>query len=203
MYDEDEEILSYLPNVHVAARVFCRKTGGRVDYEDLCSVGHIALIQAVRNYNASLGGSFSAYAFTRIRGAMLDFLRHEDPLSRTERKKQGPSFRAKVNFETDPKEGLTVEQLVSPFPDQYIDLLHRELLDALYTYPTKECWRQMMIFKFVYDKTHLEIGKPLKLSESRISQIMATELAKLRDYIQRPDDEIGRHTDLKSRRSNP
>ena len=49
-----------------------------VQTEDLCQAGMIGLIEAVRNYDQSLGAKFETYAGIRIRGAMLDELRRSD-----------------------------------------------------------------------------------------------------------------------------
>lgn len=49
-----------------------------VQTEDLYQAGMIGLIEAVRNYDQSLGAKFETYAGIRIRGAMLDELRRSD-----------------------------------------------------------------------------------------------------------------------------
>jgi len=49
-----------------------------VQTEDLYQAGMIGLIEAVRNYDRSLGAKFETYAGIRIRGSMLDELRRSD-----------------------------------------------------------------------------------------------------------------------------
>jgi RNA polymerase sigma factor for flagellar operon FliA len=49
-----------------------------VQTEDLYQAGMIGLIEAVRNYDKSLGAKFETYAGIRIRGSMLDELRRSD-----------------------------------------------------------------------------------------------------------------------------
>ena len=56
-----------------------------VTLDDLISAGTIGLIHAAHKYDPSRGIAFTTYARHRILGAMLDFLREEDPLSRTAR----------------------------------------------------------------------------------------------------------------------
>src|SRR5580658_7172248 len=58
-----------------------------VTYDDLVGAGTIGLIQAVDRFQPARGLQFGTYARHRIRGAMLDYLREEDPLSRTERRR--------------------------------------------------------------------------------------------------------------------
>jgi RNA polymerase sigma factor (sigma-70 family) len=58
-----------------------------VTFDDLASAGTIGLIQAVDRFDQTRGLKFRTYAQHRIWGAMQDFLRDEDPLSRTERRR--------------------------------------------------------------------------------------------------------------------
>jgi RNA polymerase sigma factor (sigma-70 family) len=58
-----------------------------VTFDDLASAGTIGLIQAVDRFDQTRGLKFRTYAQHRIWGAMQDFLREEDPLSRTERRR--------------------------------------------------------------------------------------------------------------------
>lgn len=51
---------------------------GQVDREDLVSAGMIGLIRAVDRYDSGRGASFTTYATTLMRGAILDELRRMD-----------------------------------------------------------------------------------------------------------------------------
>lgn len=46
-----------------------------VDVEDLISEGQVGLLQAARTYDPSRGAAFPTFAYWRIRGAMLDWVR--------------------------------------------------------------------------------------------------------------------------------
>lgn len=59
--------------LHLAARL-----PAHVELDDLMQAGVIGLIDAARHYNGTRGASFETYAGIRIRGAMLDELRHTD-----------------------------------------------------------------------------------------------------------------------------
>jgi RNA polymerase sigma factor for flagellar operon FliA len=53
-----------------------------ITLDDLVRAGMVGLIQAVDRFDSSRGPKFKTYAQQhRIHGAMLDFLREEDPLS--------------------------------------------------------------------------------------------------------------------------
>jgi len=59
--------------LHLAARL-----PSHVELDDLIQAGVIGLIEAARHYSGERGASFETYAGIRIRGAMLDELRHTD-----------------------------------------------------------------------------------------------------------------------------
>ena len=73
--------------VNNIARRFQRRLPPCVTFDDLASAGMIGLIQAVDRFDQTRGLQFKTYAQHRIWGAMQDFLRDEDPLSRTERRR--------------------------------------------------------------------------------------------------------------------
>jgi RNA polymerase sigma factor FliA len=78
-------IVQYIGHVHVMAKQLQLRVPPCVAFDDLVGAGTIGLIQAVDRFQPTRGLQFGTYARHRIRGAMLDFLRGEDPLSRTER----------------------------------------------------------------------------------------------------------------------
>ena len=57
-----------------------------VDFSDLSAIGTEELIKLARRYDESLNDSFWGYAKKRVYGAMLDYLRSLDILSRASRK---------------------------------------------------------------------------------------------------------------------
>lgn len=52
------------------------------DLADLMQAGMVALVEAARNYQ-DMGFSFTTYATTRVRGAMIDFVRRQSTLTRS------------------------------------------------------------------------------------------------------------------------
>lgn len=59
------------------------KNYGQID--DLVNQGIIALIDAVERYDASLGSKFETFASIKIRGAMIDYIRSQDWVPRSQR----------------------------------------------------------------------------------------------------------------------
>ncbi len=58
-----------------------RRLPAHVSREDLASAGKVALIEALTQFDGPAGQA-RAYCFVRVRGAVLDELRRQDPLSR-------------------------------------------------------------------------------------------------------------------------
>ena len=77
-----DEIVAHLPLVRfVVARMMNVGSCGRLEKEDLIGFGVIGLIDAHRRYSPDKG-TFASFAVHRIRGAILDALRQNDPLTR-------------------------------------------------------------------------------------------------------------------------
>jgi RNA polymerase sigma factor for flagellar operon FliA len=83
--DREQLILTHLPQVHFLALRQHRRCPPEVLLEDLISIGTMGLIQAVDRYDPSRKLKLKTLAEHRIRGAMLDYLRRLDPLSRSVR----------------------------------------------------------------------------------------------------------------------
>lgn len=64
-----------------------RETAGRLprhlDTDDLAGAGSLALVQAAKTFDPSLGVPFARFASTRIKGAMIDHMRSRDWATRS------------------------------------------------------------------------------------------------------------------------
>lgn len=85
-HNQDELAVSYLPAVKAMAYRLKERLPSSVDTADLISIGAEELIKLARRYNDALNDSFWGYAKTRVQGAMLDYLRSLDVVSRGNRK---------------------------------------------------------------------------------------------------------------------
>ena len=81
--DGKEQIIQeYIPLVkYIASRVMFGKNK-YMEYEDLVSYGMIGLIDAINKFDNSKGMKFSSYASIRVKGAMIDELRKNRPISK-------------------------------------------------------------------------------------------------------------------------
>ncbi len=64
-------------NTGLVRSIALRFTGRGVDYEDLCQIGHIGMLKAIRNFDTSRGTAFSTYAVPLIIGEIKRFLRDD------------------------------------------------------------------------------------------------------------------------------
>lgn len=75
----------YLPLVAQVANKMPQNVRQNVSLPDLLSSGVLGLHDAISNFSKDKGVPFSAFAYKRIKGAILDELRSQDPLTRTQR----------------------------------------------------------------------------------------------------------------------
>ena len=85
-HQEDELAIQYLPAVKAMAFRLKERLPSSVDFLDLSAIGTEELIKLARRYDETLNDSFWGYAKKRVYGAMLDYLRSLDILSRASRK---------------------------------------------------------------------------------------------------------------------
>jgi RNA polymerase sigma factor for flagellar operon FliA len=85
--ERDRLVTDYLPLVHHIVSRLNVPLPTHLDRDDLVSAGVYGLIHASRSYDATKGASFKSYAFTRVRGAVLDELRRADELPKLQRER--------------------------------------------------------------------------------------------------------------------
>ncbi len=80
---KNEIVLAHLSLVKYLAGRLAVKLPAFVGQEDLESYGIFGLLEAVEKFNPDLGVTFKAYAYSRIRGAMIDEIRKLNWIPRT------------------------------------------------------------------------------------------------------------------------
>lgn len=75
----DEQALETLveENTGLVRSIAVRFMGRGVDYDDLCQIGHIGMIKAIRNFDLNRNTEFSTYAVPLIIGEIKRFLRDD------------------------------------------------------------------------------------------------------------------------------
>ncbi len=82
MIHKEKIVEKYIPLVkYLASRIMLGKTK-YIEYEDLVSYGIVGLLDAINRYDSTKGMKFSSYATLRIKGAMIDEIRKNRPISK-------------------------------------------------------------------------------------------------------------------------
>lgn len=85
--ERQQVILEYYPLVKTIAARMIRRFPNNVDLDELVSEGILGLMDALERYNPERGVPFKSYAEIRVRGAIVDALRHQDFVPRSVRRK--------------------------------------------------------------------------------------------------------------------
>ena len=168
----------------------CRAPGIRRPHtDDIRAAALEGLVRAAHSYDPERGVSFASYAGKRIMGAVLDWSRGEDHLSRHFRELAkasgaedlGPPAHLEdipgwhdhfESFEAMADDLVAERQAVAA-----IELAARAL-------PQKK--REVLRLYYVEDLTQKQIGQQFGLTESRICQILHEAHAKLRAVLGEP-----------------
>lgn len=180
--DRDEAILQNLVLVKSLARQLRSRVPPCVTFDDLNSAGTIGLIEAVDRFDPSRGLKLRSFAQHRIWGAMLDFLRNEDPLSRNDRKYTAGS--PNVSFDGIP--GPALERFVGAPDRQFHDLAMRlDVSRARQSLSVRENLVITLLFDFGWENRR--VAAKLAVNESRVSQIKQGALKKLASALSPAD----------------
>jgi RNA polymerase sigma factor FliA len=217
-------LLYYLPSVQSAAERLHSKLPDRIELDDLISAGIFGLAKAIDAFDPKHHVEFEKYGIHRIRGAILDELRHLDWVPRTVRQKARILMEVRRALETElgrsptevemaEKLGLDMEMfcrfqrdanavgllsLHNTFTecdgDDFceIDIRKNENSRNPLTEVQKRDLREfiskgftrlerLIIVLYYYEElTMKEIGRALGISESRVSQIHSSIIARLK-----------------------
>ncbi len=195
---KDQIVLENLPLVKkVASKIYYRLPKGEVDFDELVNTGIIGLMKAIDRYDKDKA-KFSTYAYIKIRGEILDYLRSLDVMPRSMREKikeekieEGKNLplsktaimvsieKAIVNGDEEFRiiDTLSSDR-ISPEEEVINDDLREKLLQAIDMLNEKEkITLQMLFFE---EKPLQDVADVLKVSVSRVSQIKSEAVKKLK-----------------------
>jgi len=192
-----EIILENLPLVKkIAGAIYRRIPEGVVEFDELVNTGVIGLIKALDKYDEKRS-KFSTYAYIKIRGEILDYLRRLDPLPRNLREKIKNSdwedYREEVLFFIslerelfNGSENLRVKDTLqgdTPNPEEVV--LRQELIELLSRAISELPEREQLVLQllFVEELDLKSVSEILGISVSRVSQLKAEALKKLREIF--------------------
>lgn len=83
--ERDRLVEQYLPLVRYVVARLPVTLPATLDKDEMFSVGVVGLMHAAASYDPARGASFKTFAYTAIRGAILDEIRRHDPVPRGRR----------------------------------------------------------------------------------------------------------------------
>ena len=117
----------YLPLVRRLAMRIIRRVPKAVSMDDILGAGWLGLVEAGRRRSACpTEAQFEAYAAHRVRGAMLDYLRSLDPMSRRQRQASRSISQAIQHLTQELGRSPTEDEIAAELgleTDSYLDLL--------------------------------------------------------------------------------
>ena len=113
--DQSAEEKLMQDNMGLVKSVAARFLGRGADFEDLCQLGSIGMLKAIRNFDTSYGTAFSTYAVPLIMGEIKRFLRDDGMIkvSRELRQKGAFLLRKREEFTAEHGREPTVTELAS------------------------------------------------------------------------------------------
>ncbi len=85
--DKKKLVIKYLPLVkNIAYKIYKKLPNGVVEFDELVNTGVLGLLDAIEKFDKDKG-NLGTYAYIRIRGEILDFLRKLDWLPKNQREK--------------------------------------------------------------------------------------------------------------------
>lgn len=176
-------ILRGMESVTIYAHQVHRRVNGHVRLEDLIGEGTLGLIEAVNRYEPKRHVSLMTYANHRIKGAMLDYLRREDPLTRQQRKDVNEGKASYMTFSLDQVPAgtsATTDERQTPETTTTHRInrdLVKQLLNRAALTPQE---RKVIAMNFLAGFTLRSIAQLLGVAESRVSVVRSNALTKLR-----------------------
>jgi RNA polymerase sigma factor FliA len=181
----------YMPCVRTLAKRLRSRLPPSVCLDDLVSAGTVGLLQAIQRFEPARGLEFATYARHRVWGAMLDFLRNEDPLSRPERRRR----RAAAASDPGATAALPVTVSLEDFPAHELlsgrapahsretaAVNRATLAEVRQCLSARENRVISLLYEFAWQSR--EVARKMHVHESRIAQIKIAALTKLRARLE-------------------
>ncbi|HHG74842.1 MAG TPA: sigma-70 family RNA polymerase sigma factor [Persephonella sp.] len=184
----------------VASKIYYRLPKGDIEFDDLVNVGVIGLMKAIEKYDSDKA-KFSTYAYIKIRGEILDYLRSLDIVPRTVRdkiKKEPPLEEGKSVPLSNTAVMVSIEKALSSDESlKIVDTLvskretpeeevikedqKEKLLQAIDLLSEKE--KKVLQMLYFEEKDLKSVADEIKVSVSRVSQIKSEAIKKLKSIL--------------------
>ena len=188
----------YLSLVKYNAERIYAKLPDEVELDDLISAGIFGLMDAIDAYDLNRGVKFETYCAPRIRGAILDELAPRMGLNREEfvKLKRDATAVSLVSlsrkwFETDSqKDVCEIDVLEDKRGTNPLEEIQKRDLKEMLTKGLSRAERLILVLYYYEEMTMKEIGSTLDLSESRVSQMHSSILARLKAQMSHQKKEL-------------
>jgi RNA polymerase sigma factor for flagellar operon FliA len=125
-----EIIKNFMPTIRYWAKHYHYQYHQVLEFEDLVMVGVIGLIDAMNKYKKDKKNQFKTYAEFRIRGEIIDELRKQDWMTRSERNKQKKYKRAKSDLTEELGRVPTPIEMSNVLPFKSRDMIRLEQYES-------------------------------------------------------------------------
>lgn len=125
-----EIIENFMPTIRYWAKHYHYHYHQVLEFEDLVMVGIIGLIDAMNKYKRDKKNQFKTYAEFRIRGEIIDELRKQDWMTRSERNKQKKYKRAKDGLTEELGRSPTSMEMANVLPFKKRDIIRMEQYES-------------------------------------------------------------------------
>ena len=125
-----EIIKNFMPTIRYWAKHYHYQYHQVLEFEDLVMVGIIGLIDAMNKYKKDKQNQFKTYAEFRIRGEIIDELRKQDWMTRSERNKQKKYKKAKSNLTEELGRVPTSNEISNILPFKSKDMIRMEQYES-------------------------------------------------------------------------
>lgn len=178
--------------VDKTARLLMMRLPPCIEFDDLVQVGHLGALDAQQRYEPTVA-QFNTYATYRIRGAMVDYLRSVDPLTRDQRRKAGreqialtaaPGLDPRHDYEADemPQDAAHAfeAEIIEPVEVE-LPGTPRRLQRAIAELTANE--QYVIRAEFWQDANQIDTSRALGVTPSRVCQLRKQALTKLRSSM--------------------
>lgn len=166
---------------HVAWRLW--QSTINQELEELQSESILCMLKAKKAYKPECG-KYKSFLYTRIWQRLIDWMRDNSELSRLEIKKLQAGLREPLRIcsieSKFPDSETRIHETLIAKPEKYLKDDVEWVLDRV----KKPKYRRILELYYLEDMTMRQVGKKLKISESRISQIHDQLITRLRGLFE-------------------
>lgn len=154
--------------VEACAQKVFNRTPHSVDLDDLLQEGYIALLDAHERYDPSRGTSFKSFAYRRVNGAMLDYLRRQDWMGDRQRRRLNAGEEIIEPRLVELIEALVVSDGARPQDEVVAD--RKDATDLLAGFDQRTA--RMLYLHYVEGLYQREVALLYRVTEGRVNQIL-------------------------------